>query len=336
MQQASCRSAKISIVIPNYDQSRTLPRCLEAALNCRYPDFEVIVVDDKSRDSSLDVIRRYPVRLLRHERNQGPGPARNTGARQAAGQILLFTDADVCLREDTLQKVAETFLSKPDIQAVAGMPEKACCYRNLSSIHFNRRVYFNYLRLPDYIDILYGSISAVKKEAFWKIGGFSQGFKGVEDNQAGLKLRQANFKIYHNKALKISHCKKISFLALLKNDFRRTVVRVKLLLGRKMLKNVLKQKRFISSPPGQMLSPFFSFLFFVFTAASFYNPLFRQLALAAFLAFALLNLAYLKFSLEEEGLLFLIRITALLLIDMLAVWLALIWGGLVFASGARD
>ena len=43
---------------------------------------------------------------------------------------------------------------------------KKCVYKNLASINFNRRVHYNYLKLPDYINVLYGSVSAVKKEIF--------------------------------------------------------------------------------------------------------------------------------------------------------------------------
>jgi len=160
---------KISVIIPNYNDADTLPLCLKAVLSSKYPDFEVLVVDDKSSDNSVKIIKKYNVKLLMHEKNRGQAAARNTGAKQAKGEILLFTDGDVCLKKDTLKNITDIFLKKIDVTAVVGLPDKECVYKNLPSIHFNRRIHFNYLKLPDYINVLNGTISAVKKEAFLNI-----------------------------------------------------------------------------------------------------------------------------------------------------------------------
>ena len=94
----------ISVIIPNYNDAETLPLCLEAVLSSECSNFEVIVVDDKSTDNSVEIINKYNVRLLMHNENQGQAAARNTGAKQAKGEILLFTDGDVCLKKKYLGK----------------------------------------------------------------------------------------------------------------------------------------------------------------------------------------------------------------------------------------
>jgi glycosyltransferase involved in cell wall biosynthesis len=326
---------KISVIIPNYNDADTLPLCLEAVLGSEYPNFEVIVVDDRSTDNSVEIINKYNVKLLMHEKNRGQAAARNTGSKQAKGEILLFTDGDVCLKKDTLQKIAEIILKKKDVTALVGLPDKECVYKNLSSIHFNRRVHFNYLKLPDYINVLYGTISAVKKEAFLNIGGFTEGMTGVEDNEIGFRLVDSGYKIYHCKNISVVHHKEICLFSLLRNDFNRTVDRMKLLLGRKQVKKVISEKRFITSPLCQLLSPFFSFLFFLLLlGAIFYRPLIVPSSFA-FLIFLFLNMGYLSFNCKEEGVFFSIKLFFLLIFDMLIVFTALVWGGLLFIKGEK-
>lgn len=87
----------MSVVIPARDSARTLARTL-GALSCQEvaTTFEVIVVDDGSRDATSEVARRHIslVRLIRNESGQGPGAARNAGVKAARAPVIAFTDAD--------------------------------------------------------------------------------------------------------------------------------------------------------------------------------------------------------------------------------------------------
>jgi len=70
----------MSIIIPNYNGSRTIGKCLESVFALNDEDLEVIVVDDCSEDGSLYIIRRYPCRLIQMEKHAGASAARNAGA----------------------------------------------------------------------------------------------------------------------------------------------------------------------------------------------------------------------------------------------------------------
>jgi glycosyltransferase involved in cell wall biosynthesis len=85
-----------SVIVPARDAEDTLPRTLEALRSQSHPGFEVIVVDDGSRDRTASVAQQFgaPVQVLR-QRSQGPAAARNLGVRHATGQVLAFCDADV-------------------------------------------------------------------------------------------------------------------------------------------------------------------------------------------------------------------------------------------------
>jgi GT2 family glycosyltransferase len=84
---------RISVVVCSYNGSRTLRDCLEGLAKLEYPDFEVIVVDDGSKDNVSAIASEYDVRLIRTE-NRGLSSARNTGMEAATGEIVAYTDDD--------------------------------------------------------------------------------------------------------------------------------------------------------------------------------------------------------------------------------------------------
>ena len=88
---------KFSIVIPNYNSEKTIGECLEAATDIDYGNYEVIVVDDSSRDNSISIIRKFPCKLVQMKKNVGAAEARNAGARSAEGVMLLFMDSDIII-----------------------------------------------------------------------------------------------------------------------------------------------------------------------------------------------------------------------------------------------
>ncbi len=89
------RTPKVSVVIASYNGASTLRSCLHSMERLRYPDYEVILVDDGSTDATQSIAAEYPsVRYFRHAMNQGLGVARNTGITAATGEIIAFTDSD--------------------------------------------------------------------------------------------------------------------------------------------------------------------------------------------------------------------------------------------------
>ncbi len=97
------RCPKVSVVVASYNGDRTLPACLESLGSLHYPDYEVILVDDGSTDSTRQIAGRHPqVRYIRLETNRGLSEARNTGIAAANGEVVAFTDADCRADEDWL------------------------------------------------------------------------------------------------------------------------------------------------------------------------------------------------------------------------------------------
>ena len=90
--------AMISVVIPAYNSERSIERCVKSVLSQTYPSFEVIVVDDGSKDKTLTIClemeKTNPRLRVYHQTNQGVSAARNAGLDQACGEWVAFVDAD--------------------------------------------------------------------------------------------------------------------------------------------------------------------------------------------------------------------------------------------------
>ena len=103
----------ISIVIPAYNAAATVGRCLDSLLAQTYRDFELIVVDDGSTDSTAQIISAYAerdsrIRLIRQE-NAGVSAARNVGLDAARGDLIGFTDSDDAISPEFLEALLSLY-----------------------------------------------------------------------------------------------------------------------------------------------------------------------------------------------------------------------------------
>jgi GT2 family glycosyltransferase len=104
------RTPRVSVVVASYNGVRTLRTCLESLTRLRYPDYEVILVDDGSTDETPEIAEQFPtVRTIRHE-NHGLSAARNTGIAASTGEIVAFTDSDCRADEDWLTYLVSDLL----------------------------------------------------------------------------------------------------------------------------------------------------------------------------------------------------------------------------------
>lgn len=98
---------KFSVIIPVYNMEKYLSECVESVLSQNFKDFEIILVDDGSTDSSKEICDQYSDKYsfvyTIHQKNQGLSEARNTGIRMAKGNYLLFLDSDDFIKKNGLE-----------------------------------------------------------------------------------------------------------------------------------------------------------------------------------------------------------------------------------------
>lgn len=101
----------ISIIIPVYNTEKYLGRCINSVLNSTYKNFEILLIDDGSKDHSLAICRKYcdrdwRIRVFTQE-NQGVSAARNKGIEESRGEWIVFVDSDDFISSDFLAMIAE-------------------------------------------------------------------------------------------------------------------------------------------------------------------------------------------------------------------------------------
>ncbi|MBR5130205.1 MAG: glycosyltransferase family 2 protein [Alphaproteobacteria bacterium] len=116
--------SEISIIIPNYNTEKYLKRCLDSLIGQTFNDIEIIVIDDGSKDKSVDIIKKYVqqdsrVKLIQQQ-NSGPAKARNQGLENATGKYLMFCDSDDWYEPNMCQEMYDT-IEKQKVDVV-------CCH----------------------------------------------------------------------------------------------------------------------------------------------------------------------------------------------------------------
>ncbi len=98
---------RVSVVVATYNGAKTLARCLRSLERLRYPNYEVIVIDDGSKDQTRSLVKRYACKAI-HVPNGGLSRARNLGIEHASGEIVAFIDADAYADADWLFHMVTT------------------------------------------------------------------------------------------------------------------------------------------------------------------------------------------------------------------------------------
>jgi GT2 family glycosyltransferase len=158
---------KLSIVIPNFNGSRTLFKVVKSVVEQLPEDSEVAVVDDHSTDKSTDLIKGKFPRVLVYENrcNLGSAASRNKGIKQTKGEWILFVDADVTLEPNcissllSISKTADIIFPRifyPNGEIMYPVDERQALYLMISPIFLIRRAALNAIVEPCF-DEVYGT-----------------------------------------------------------------------------------------------------------------------------------------------------------------------------------
>ena len=153
----------VSIIIPVYNAEKTLKRCVDSIIRQTYSDWELLLVDDGSRDTSARMCDEYALKDTRiksfHQRNQGVSAARNLGLDQARGKWILFVDSDDYLLDNTLHLgpqysedlivfLFKTLDSQGHLNEWRSVPPVVCSNRNMMVDYLLSNIHYGIFRTP--------------------------------------------------------------------------------------------------------------------------------------------------------------------------------------------
>lgn len=240
-------STPITVIVPVYNGAKFLDQCLTALQSSAYANFDVLVVDDGSTDESAEIAAGKGAIVMPSERRQsGPAAARNLAAKVARGDILLFIDADVVVKHDTIGKVAAAFEKYPEISALFGSYDDEPAAQNFLSQYKNLQHHFVHQTSSSEASTFWAGLGAVRRDVFNELGGFDcEQFlvPSIEDIELGVRLRQAGHKIRLDKNIQAKHLKKWKAVSLLRTEvFCRALPWSKLILTRQGMINDMNLK----------------------------------------------------------------------------------------------
>jgi glycosyltransferase involved in cell wall biosynthesis len=175
----------VSIIIPTYNRGYILETTIDSVLSQEYPDFEILIVDDGSTDSTEEIVRSKKdarISYIKHDRNKGISSSRNTGLRKARGEYMAFLDSDDLWYPQKLVKQIEVFIKYPkaDFVFTNGYYKKEgdLLFKTDKGSSFLAQDE-NHFPLKDIVTL--PSSWMFRKSVFEKTGGFDESFFRWED-----------------------------------------------------------------------------------------------------------------------------------------------------------
>jgi cellulose synthase/poly-beta-1,6-N-acetylglucosamine synthase-like glycosyltransferase len=226
---------RVTVIVPAFNAASTLPEMLASVRAPAGVELEVIVADDGSTDATAAIATRGGARVVRAARRGGPGLARNLGAAQADGEVLVFADADVVFCEDTLARLLAALAAEPQCAAVVGTFAPNGTGGSLASRYKNLYMQHCYAGAGPYLTVVFTSITAVRAAPFREVGGFPDVYPN-EDRLFGMLLARRGHRIRFDAGVRVQHLHAYDLRELLTTDLQRARNVARLTLEAKLLR----------------------------------------------------------------------------------------------------
>lgn len=219
----------VSILIPVYNGENVITACLDSVLSSDFRDYEIIILDDNSTDSSVDRAKKYltgNVSLLKNDRNLGFVRNVNRGLREAKGDIVVLLNMDTVVESKWLGELVKPFYNGENV-GIAGSKiyyiggatiQHAGAFLDeiARSYHIGRgevdNGQYDYRKEVEYVC---GASIAFRKDALAKIGGFDTGYSPAyyEEIDFAFRLRKRGYKVIYIPESRLEHheCYSINF-----------------------------------------------------------------------------------------------------------------------------
>jgi len=201
-----------SIILPMYNSARTIGETLDGLEKQNRSDFEIIVIDDGSKDDSVSIVEdfkrrsRLPVTILK-QANAGPARARNNGVTHTDSEIVIFLDSD-CIPHENLVEVLAGSLNREKKVAACSCVFKGMDKVNIAARYIDLEITRRQEKLIGrYVDAIATMAAAYYKDVFEELGGFDTSFRRAsgEDYDFAYKVQKAGYKIFFTDQTWVHH-----------------------------------------------------------------------------------------------------------------------------------
>jgi glycosyltransferase involved in cell wall biosynthesis len=175
-----------------YNRERYIAEAIESVLASTYQNWELIIVDDHSKDQTIAIARSYEakdnrIKVYINEKNLGDYPNRNKAATYAKGEFILYVDSDDCLKENTLSNVVDTIARFPLTNFALYSPLKI---NDPLFISAKEIIHTHFFETPI---LMYGPVAMILRKSFFeKINGFPEKYGPANDMYFNLKAASDN------------------------------------------------------------------------------------------------------------------------------------------------
>jgi glycosyltransferase involved in cell wall biosynthesis len=176
-------ASKVSIVIPTFREEKYIAATLSRLVKVK-PSIEIVVVDGGSEDGTVRVAKRFTDKTYQIK-ERGISKARNYGARQASGDIVVFLDADVYPPSNFVEKVLETFNDTNVVGATCNIMPAQPRFAEIIFFQFYNRLIRLCTRFKPHSR---GEFLAVRKKDFLMVNGFDENMPCLEDHDLAHRL----------------------------------------------------------------------------------------------------------------------------------------------------
>jgi len=174
----------VSVIIPTYNSEKTIGMCLESIKNQTYKNIEIIVVDNFSRDRTVEICKEYDAKVIqiKSERTQ----AKNVGLKDASGRYVLFIDSDMELTPKVIEECVTIIESDPKIGGII-IPERSVGNSYWVKVRDFERSFYTGTEIE--------SARFFRKDLALQVGGFDEDVVFFEESTLPQKIEKLGYDV---------------------------------------------------------------------------------------------------------------------------------------------